>query len=106
MDDDRRTTQRVMSHLDANEFCMTMAMACRMWIFATSSFIEAMAAWRRDCRISPKRFGQLEIVGTLVKDFKEKPDGEGGYINAVSSFCPPRLAATRGRSDDMGARTA
>jgi len=39
--------KRVMSHLDANEFCMTMAMACRMWIFPRrSSFIEAMAAWR------------------------------------------------------------
>jgi glucose-1-phosphate cytidylyltransferase len=29
----------------------------------------------------PKRFGRLEIVDTLVKNFKEKPDGEGGQVN-------------------------
>lgn len=29
----------------------------------------------------PKRFGQLEIVGDHVRDFREKPAGEGGFIN-------------------------
>lgn len=29
----------------------------------------------------PKRFGQLDIVEGEVRDFKEKPDGEGGFIN-------------------------
>ena len=29
----------------------------------------------------PKRFGQLDISDNRVRDFKEKPDGEGGFIN-------------------------
>jgi glucose-1-phosphate cytidylyltransferase len=39
----------------------------------------------------PKRFGQLEIVDTLVKDFKEKPDGEGGYINGGFFVLSPKV---------------
>ncbi|MFG1418741.1 glucose-1-phosphate cytidylyltransferase [Xanthobacter sp. V0B-10] len=45
----------------------------------------------------PKRFGHLDIVDGQVRNFKEKPDGEGGFINGgffvlspeVERYLPP-----------------
>jgi glucose-1-phosphate cytidylyltransferase len=75
--------KRVMSHLDANEFCMTYGDGVSdVDISATLKFHRSHGGLATVTAVyPPKRFGQLEIVGTLVKDFKEKPDGEGGYIN-------------------------
>ena len=41
----------------------------------------------------PKRFGQLEIVDNRVRDFKEKPDGEGGFINGGFFVLSPKVGA-------------
>lgn len=40
----------------------------------------------------PKRFGQLELVGDRVVNFKEKPDGEGGFINGGFFVLSPKVA--------------
>jgi glucose-1-phosphate cytidylyltransferase len=75
--------KRVMSHVDADEFCMTYGDGVSdVDISATLKFHREHGGLATVTAVHPpKRFGQLEIVGTVVKDFKEKPDGEGGYIN-------------------------
>ncbi|RTL61526.1 MAG: glucose-1-phosphate cytidylyltransferase [Pseudonocardiaceae bacterium] len=39
----------------------------------------------------PKRFGQLELDGNHVINFKEKPDGEGGFINGGFFVLSPKI---------------
>jgi glucose-1-phosphate cytidylyltransferase len=39
----------------------------------------------------PKRFGHLEIVQDQVRNFKEKPDGEGGLINGGFFVLSPHV---------------
>ena len=38
-----------------------------------------------------KRFGALELDGDRVVSFKEKPDGEGGWINGGFFLLSPRV---------------
>lgn len=40
----------------------------------------------------PKRFGQLSIEKSKVLEFKEKPDGEGGWINGGFFVLSPKVA--------------
>jgi len=39
----------------------------------------------------PGRFGQLNAAGNAVTDFREKPHGEGGWINAGFFILPRRI---------------
>lgn len=39
----------------------------------------------------PGRFGSLEISGTLVSGFKEKPSGDGGWINGGFFVLSPKV---------------
>lgn len=41
----------------------------------------------------PRRFGQLELDGTLVTDFLEKPIGEGGLINGGFFVLSPEVGS-------------
>jgi glucose-1-phosphate cytidylyltransferase len=40
----------------------------------------------------PRRFGRFELVGGRVHNFKEKPDGEGGFINGGFFVVNPGVA--------------
>jgi glucose-1-phosphate cytidylyltransferase len=75
--------KRVLDHIDEDRFCMTYGDGVsdvditKLLQFHRSHGDAATVT----AVYPPKRFGQLEIADTYVKDFKEKPDGEGGYIN-------------------------
>jgi glucose-1-phosphate cytidylyltransferase len=74
---------RVMDHVGEETFCMTYGDGVSdVDIGATLKFHKEHGGLATVTAVyPPKRFGQLELANTLVKNFKEKPDGEGGYIN-------------------------
>jgi glucose-1-phosphate cytidylyltransferase len=49
----------------------------------------------------PKRFGHLELANGRVHNFKEKPDGEGGFINGGFFVLNPDVARYLGPGDDL-----
>jgi glucose-1-phosphate cytidylyltransferase len=75
--------KRAMRHAGDDEFCMTYGDGVSdVDIAATLRFHRDHGGLATVTAVyPPKRFGQLEIVDTLVKNFKEKPDGEGGQVN-------------------------
>ena len=75
--------KRAIMHAGDDEFCMTYGDGLSdVDIAATLRFHRDHGGLATVTAVyPPKRFGQLEIVDTLVKNFKEKPDGEGGQVN-------------------------
>ncbi len=75
--------KRVLDHIADDDFCMTYGDG------VSDIDIGATIAFHRDhgglatvaAVYPPKRFGQLDIVSDRVREFKEKPDGDGGLIN-------------------------
>jgi glucose-1-phosphate cytidylyltransferase len=75
--------RRVLRHFDDKEFCLTYGDG------VSDINIGSLIAFHRShggqatvtAVFPPKRFGQLDIANDRVRDFKEKPDGEGGFIN-------------------------
>lgn len=49
----------------------------------------------------PKRFGHLEIVDGQVRNFKEKPDCAGGFINGGFFVLTPKVREYLGEDDAM-----
>lgn len=86
--------KRVMDHADDEEFCMTYGDGLSdVDIAATIKFHHGHGGLATVTAVNPpKRFGQLEIVGTRVKIFKEKPDGEGGHISGGFFVLSPKVA--------------
>lgn len=87
--------KRVMDHVRDDTFCMTYGDGVSdVDIGSTLKFHREHGGLATVTAVyPPKRFGQLEIVDTLVKDFKEKPDGEGGYINGGFFVLSPKVGS-------------
>lgn len=85
---------RVMDHVGAETFCMTYGDGVSdVDLGATLKFHKEHGGLATVTAVyPPKRFGQLELADTLVKNFKEKPDGEGGYINGGFFVLSPKVA--------------
>jgi glucose-1-phosphate cytidylyltransferase len=75
--------KRVLAHVGGEDFCMTYGDGVSdIDISAEIAFHRSHGGLATVAAVyPPKRFGQLEIVDGQVRDFKEKPDGEGGLIN-------------------------
>ncbi|MHB1304802.1 MAG: glucose-1-phosphate cytidylyltransferase [Acidiphilium sp.] len=85
--------KRVFDHLDGGDFCMTYGDGVSdIDINRTISFHRQHGGLATVAAVyPPKRFGQLEIVDERVRDFKEKPDGEGGFINGGFFVLSPEV---------------
>jgi len=53
-----------------------------------------MAARDRHQRLAAGRFGALELEGNLVKNFREKPAGDGASINGGFFVLSPKSVGT------------
>ena len=49
----------------------------------------------------PKRFGVLELDGTSVTSFREKPHGEGGYVNGGFFVLSPKVGRLLSSDQDV-----
>jgi glucose-1-phosphate cytidylyltransferase len=86
--------KRVIDHVGPDDFCMTYGDGVAdVDIRKTIDFHKQHGGLATVTAVyPPKRFGQLEIVGDQVRDFKEKPDGEGGFINGGFFVLSPKVA--------------
>jgi glucose-1-phosphate cytidylyltransferase len=85
--------KRVIDHVKDSSFCMTygdgvsdLDIGASIKFHAEHGNLATVTAV-----YPPKRFGQLEIVDSYVRDFKEKPDGEGGYVNGGFFVLSPEV---------------
>ena len=62
------------------------------------------AGRHRDGRCPPGRFGALDLEGTRVRGFVEKPAGEGGCINAGFFVLEPQVFRYRRAMRTSGSR--
>lgn len=49
----------------------------------------------------PKRFGVLDLNGTSVASFREKPHGEGGFVNGGFFVLSPKVGRLLARDEDV-----
>jgi glucose-1-phosphate cytidylyltransferase len=85
---------RVADHLrDEDAFCMTYGDGVGdVDIGATISFHQAHGKHATlTAAVPPGRFGALDIRGARVEKFLEKPEGDGGTINAGFFVLSPRV---------------
>jgi glucose-1-phosphate cytidylyltransferase len=75
--------KRVLNHLPDDDFCLTYGDGVSdIDIGKSIKFHRSHGGLATVAAVfPPKRFGQLDISENRVRDFKEKPDGEGGFIN-------------------------
>lgn len=85
--------KRVASYIGRENFCMTYGDGVgNIDITATIAFHE-----KHNCLATmtatqpPGRFGALDLDGTQVKNFVEKPSGEGGWINGGFFVLSPKV---------------
>ncbi len=90
--------KRVFDHLGDEPFCLTYGDGLSdVDIGAVIAFHESHHGLATVTAVyPPKRFGQLEIVAGRVRDFKEKPEGEGGHINGGFFVLSPGVRAYLG----------
>jgi glucose-1-phosphate cytidylyltransferase len=75
--------KRIRDHVDGETFCATYGDG------VSDVDVTALIAHHRASNVSvtltvvkpPGRFGAVELDGRLVERFREKPDGDGGWIN-------------------------
>ncbi|QWD44518.1 glucose-1-phosphate cytidylyltransferase [Polynucleobacter paneuropaeus] len=84
--------RRVANYLDS-DFCMTYGDG-----LGSVDIAAAIAFHRRHGKLAtmtavqpPGRFGALELSGTSVKSFVEKPQGDGGWINGGFFVLNPKV---------------
>lgn len=87
--------RRVLDHVGDEDFCMTYGDGVSdIDIAGTIGFHRRHGGLATVAAVyPPKRFGQLDIVDDRVRDFKEKPDGEGGLINGGFFVLSPKVGA-------------
>jgi glucose-1-phosphate cytidylyltransferase len=87
--------RRVLSYLDGDDFCLTYGDGVSdINISRSIAFHKEHGGLATVAAVyPPKRFGQLEIVDNRVRDFREKPDGEGGFINGGFFVLSPKVGA-------------
>jgi glucose-1-phosphate cytidylyltransferase len=86
--------KRVGSHLDPNEhFCMTYGDGVgNVDIKALCAFAKKEGTLATLTAVQPPgRFGALELDGTRVRSFREKPLGDGGWINGGFFVLHPKV---------------
>ena len=75
--------KRIIPHITGNEFCLTYGDGVSD--VDISKLLKFHSVHRRLATITavypPRRFGVLEMEGDQVINFREKPRGEGGFIN-------------------------
>lgn len=86
--------ERVLGHIRGDVFCMTYGDGV-----SDVDITAAIAFHRRHGRMAtvtavypPRRFGILELDGDRVTSFREKPEGEGGFINGGFFVLSPKVA--------------
>jgi len=86
--------KRVLPYIDEDAFCMTYGDGVSdINIRQSIDFHHSHGGLATVSAVyPPKRFGQVEIVGDKVQSFKEKPDGEGGFINGGFFVLSPKVA--------------
>jgi len=85
--------RRVARHLDGQDFCMTYGDGV-----ADIDISALIAQHRQSGRLAtvtavqpPGRFGSLELTGNQVEGFREKPPGDGGWINGGFFVLSPKV---------------
>ena len=86
--------KRVAAHLKGEDaFCMTYGDGV-----SSVDISSSLAFHRRHGKLvtvtavqSPARFGGLDIEGTSIREFREKPKGEGGWINGGFFVLSPEV---------------
>lgn len=95
--------RRVLPYVKDDIFCLTYGDGV-----ADLSIADSIAFHREHGRIAtvtatypPKRFGHLEIMDGQVQNFKEKPDGEGGFINGGFFVLSPEIERYLSEDDSL-----
>jgi glucose-1-phosphate cytidylyltransferase len=85
--------KRVLPHVNDDAFCLTYGDGVSdINIARTIEFHRGHGGLATVTAVyPPKRFGTLEIAAGKVHDFKEKPDGEGGFINGGFFVLSPKV---------------
>ena len=85
--------KRVKGYLGDEDFCFTYGDGvCDIDISKLIDFHKSHKQLATITAVQPPgRFGSLDINNDLVKDFLEKPDGEGGWINAGFFVLSPKV---------------
>jgi len=85
--------RRVARHLDGQHFCMTYGDGV-----ADIDITALIAQHRASGQLAtvtavqpPGRFGSLELTGNRVEGFREKPPGDGGWINGGFFVLSPEV---------------
>jgi glucose-1-phosphate cytidylyltransferase len=85
--------KRVARHLGTEDFCMTYGDGVAD--VDITALIAAHRASGRQATVTavqpPGRFGSLEMDGAQVRGFREKPPGDGGWINGGFFVLSPRV---------------
>jgi glucose-1-phosphate cytidylyltransferase len=85
--------KRVLSYLDGEDFCFTYGDG------VSDVDISRLIAHHREQRTlatvtavqPPGRYGALHVEGDRIRDFEEKPDGDGAWINGGFFVLSPRV---------------
>lgn len=85
--------KRVQKYLDDDDFCFTYGDGvANIDISALVKFHKTQQRLATVTAVQPLgRYGALEIDGTMIKSFIEKPQGDGGWINGGFFVLSPRV---------------
>jgi glucose-1-phosphate cytidylyltransferase len=85
--------KRIQSYIDGKEFCLTYGdgvgdvdITRLIQFHRKQGGLATLTATQ-----PPGRFGALRISRNRVKTFKEKPDGDGAWVNSGFFVCSPRI---------------
>jgi glucose-1-phosphate cytidylyltransferase len=84
---------RVLKYVEGDAFCLTYGDGVSdVDIGATIAFHRAHGKLATVTAVyPPKRFGALDMVGDKVIGFREKPEGEGGFVNGGFFVLSPKV---------------
>jgi glucose-1-phosphate cytidylyltransferase len=85
--------KRVRDYLDANDFCFTYGDGV-----SDVNISDVISFHKKNGKLAtltaiqpPGRFGVMDIEGDMVRNFKEKPNGEGSWINGGFFVLSPKV---------------
>ena len=95
--------RRVLPLLGEEDFCLTYGDGLSdVDISATIAFHKAHGKQATVTGVyPPKRFGVLDLDGTRVTSFREKPQGEGGYVSGGFFVLSPKVGRLLSSDDDV-----
>ena len=85
--------ERVLKYVEGDAFCLTYGDGVSdVDIGATIAFHRTHGKLATVTAVyPPKRFGALDMVGDKVLGFREKPEGEGGFVNGGFFVLSPKV---------------